>query len=114
MLLLKRAVDAWNTVDRKARPAQERIVARDGYLCQVPGCTSRRNLEVHHIRFRSRGGDDDPANLITLCHAHHRHMLHKGAIRLTGRAPHALRWEIGCVADGRVIWRLRGERFEEA
>jgi hypothetical protein len=111
MLLVKRAVDTWNTVDRKARPSQERIVARDGYLCQVPGCTSRRNLEVHHIRFRSRGGNDDPSNLITLCHAHHRHMLHKGYIRLSGRAPHDLRWEIGCAEDGRVVWRLKGERF---
>jgi 5-methylcytosine-specific restriction endonuclease McrA len=25
------------------------------------------NLEVHHIRFRSRSGEDSELNLITLC-----------------------------------------------
>jgi hypothetical protein len=29
---------------------------RDGYRCTVPGCTARRNLQSHHIRFRSAGG----------------------------------------------------------
>lgn len=31
----------------------------------------RSNLEVHHIQFRSQGGSDHPANLITLCHDCH-------------------------------------------
>ncbi len=38
---------------------------RDGWRCQH--CGSRTNLQVHHIQFRSRSGDDWEENLITLC-----------------------------------------------
>lgn len=40
-----------------------------GWFYQDPcGCQA---LHVHHIRKRSQLGDDDPANLITLCAFHH-------------------------------------------
>lgn len=48
------------------------VMARDGHRCQAPGCRNTRFLEVHHIRPRARGGDNDPGNLITLCSACHR------------------------------------------
>jgi hypothetical protein len=43
------------------------ILKRDRFRCQVPGCRCRRNLEVHHIIWRSKGGCDEHWNLITLC-----------------------------------------------
>jgi hypothetical protein len=57
---------------RTLTPALRRkILARDGYRCKGPGCTSTRFLEVHHRTPRARGGANDPANLITLCSACH-------------------------------------------
>lgn len=60
------------------------VLARDNYTCQCDanGCTNR--LEVHHIKFRSKGGSDNPDNLITLCDKHHK-MLHDGKINLDVR-----------------------------
>jgi hypothetical protein len=84
-------IDTWRPQLEQRNTVQKRVLARDRDLCQVPGC-SRAALHVHHIRFRSRGGDDAPANLTSLCAAHHLHGVHRGWIRVTGRAPHALRW----------------------
>lgn len=39
----------------------------------APGCGRTRFLEVHHLRPRSRGGSNDPDNLVTLCSTCHRH-----------------------------------------
>jgi 5-methylcytosine-specific restriction endonuclease McrA len=36
-----------------------------------------QNLQVHHIEFRSHGGSDSEANLITLCAPCHA-AVHKG------------------------------------
>jgi len=44
-----------------------RVLTRDGWRCQC--CGSTQNLEVHHLRFRSKLGDDVLENLITLCAA---------------------------------------------
>ena len=41
------------------------IYKRDGYRCAL--CDSPQGLQIHHIVFRSHGGSNDPANLITLC-----------------------------------------------
>jgi 5-methylcytosine-specific restriction endonuclease McrA len=44
---------------------RSQVLRRDHWKCQV--CGKMTNLEVHHMRFRSRGGDDSESNLITLC-----------------------------------------------
>jgi hypothetical protein len=44
---------------------------------------------------RSRGGSDDPGNLVALCGFHHLVGVHGGYVRVSGTAPHALTWEIG-------------------
>jgi 5-methylcytosine-specific restriction endonuclease McrA len=44
---------------------RRKILNRDGWRCQCCGCLI--NLQVHHLRFRSREGDDSEGNLITLC-----------------------------------------------
>ena len=41
------------------------VLERDGWRCQV--CGSMQNLQVHHLKLRSRSGGDEEQNLITLC-----------------------------------------------
>lgn len=61
---------------RKLPPdLREEILKRDGYTCQE--CGSRENLQIHHIKYRSKGGSDDPENLVTLCELCH-YRKHKG------------------------------------
>jgi hypothetical protein len=58
------------------------VLARDGYTCQhCQGKSKDRRLEVHHILFRSQGGSDEEANLITLCKTCHEG-LHTGTVTL--------------------------------
>ena len=67
------------------------ILKRDHFQCQVPGCKCRRNLQVHHIIWRSKGGGDEHFNLITLCKVCHKHILHDlMALKIEGTAPHNL------------------------
>jgi hypothetical protein len=46
------------------------------------------------VLFRSAGGSDDLANLTTLCAAHHQRCVHAGLIRIRGRAPEGLVFEM--------------------
>ena len=48
---------------------RRQVLQRDGWRCQA--CGSMFQLEVHHQHFRSLGGNDSEANLITLCAACH-------------------------------------------
>jgi 5-methylcytosine-specific restriction endonuclease McrA len=52
------------------RELRMQVLQRDGWRCQR--CGSSNNLEVHHMRPRSRQGDDTETNLITLCANCHR------------------------------------------
>ncbi len=82
--------------DFRRRTAEFRTLARDGFQCQNPYCTSRRNLTVHHIIFRSANGSDDGWNKITLCAACHLQGVHSvGSIRVSGKAPGNLVWKLG-------------------
>ena len=81
----------------------ERVFARDGWRCTVPGCSSMRNLQDHHIVYRSRGGGDELSNRLTLCAFHHLRGEHGGAIRVRGLAPHHLRFELGLRAGRRPL-----------
>lgn len=59
---------------------RNKVLNRDNYTCQC--CKGKRKnsrLDVHHIVFRSNGGDDTEENLITLCHLCHED-LHNGKI----------------------------------
>ena len=55
---------------------RQQVLQRDGWRCQC--CGTRSKLEVHHQEFRSHGGNDLEANLITLCFACHS-LVHRGA-----------------------------------
>jgi len=65
---------------------REKILIRDGYVCQNCGGKFRADqLEVHHIISQAKGGKHYPGNLVTLCfHCHvvdiwfgHRHKKRK-------------------------------------
>ncbi len=45
------------------------VLERDGWRCQE--CGSMKNLQVHHMKPRSRLGGDVMRNLITLCDSCH-------------------------------------------
>jgi hypothetical protein len=79
------------------------IAVRDRFQCLAPGCTNRCG-SGHHMRYRSRGGPDDEWNLAFLCHTHHLELLHDdGFIRVTGRAPDDLLFELGIRPDGTAM-----------
>ena len=44
---------------------RQQVFERDGWRCQSCGRTTQ--LQVHHLQFRSRSGEDAESNLITLC-----------------------------------------------
>jgi len=56
------------------RAFREIVLKRDGRKCQMPGCGSRRRLQVHHImRYAdSLYGRLNPDNAITLCFVCHK------------------------------------------
>jgi hypothetical protein len=59
---------------------------------------------VHHIITRAQGGTHDPWNLVSLCTAHHLHGVHDGWIRLSGKAPDQLCWELSSTTDAGPGW----------
>jgi hypothetical protein len=106
--LLDCALLAWTLRDPRARRHRdERVLERDGYRCAVPGCSSRRHLHRHHIRFRSAGGLDLAVNLITLCEFHHQRCVHAGLLRVRGSAPDGLVFELGVRPGAPPLERYR-------
>jgi hypothetical protein len=91
--MLDHALATWLRTDPGKRP--DPVIVRDGWRCAVPGCMSRRNLQDHHIEFRSHGGSEDPGNRITLCAFHHHRGVHAGLVRIRGIAPDGLVFELG-------------------
>ena len=101
----------WSAIERKPPGVRGQVLRRDDYRCTVPVCSERRSLEVHHIRFRSAGGEDSPHNLVTLCAFHHR-ALHDGRLRIHGRVIESaedLRYELAIDGSGRAQVCFRGE-----
>ena len=91
--MLDHVLACWGADGKVA--ARHRVFERDGWRCAVPGCTSMQNLHDHHIRVRSAGGSNDPANRVTLCAFHHLRGVHAARLRCGGRAPDRLTWQIG-------------------
>lgn len=51
------------------RNLREKILARDNWACVK--CGSKEFLHIHHLIPRSKGGSDEPSNLVTLCEKCH-------------------------------------------
>lgn len=110
LALLEEFVDIWDRQQRSTRPARDAIYIRDGWRCAAPGCTSRRNLEDHHVIYRSRGGNDSYANRICLCRFHHQMGEHGSLAACSGTAPLAIMWHLGRAGIG---GRFRNEKRTE-
>jgi 5-methylcytosine-specific restriction endonuclease McrA len=111
--LLDSFVATWDDENAHRIRREHRIIERDGWRCTIPVCSSRQNLHVHHVKFRSRGGSDEEWNLTTLCIPHHQHAVHgleAGRVRVIGRAPWRLRWELGRWEGGPPALVFEGER----
>jgi hypothetical protein len=102
--LLLEFVDTW---DRSPKRASDRVFIRDGWRCTAPGCSSRRNLEDHHIRYRSQLGGKGLHNRTCLCRFHHRMGEHGGLMKCTGSAPLGMTWLMGRGGSG---GRFRNDR----
>ncbi len=105
--LLRHVVTHWESTPRHPDP----VFARDGWRCTVPACSSRRNLHDHHLRFRSRGGDNARDNRTSVCAAHHLHGIHDGTIRAIGTAPYAIEWQLGVRAGATPLLSFVGDRY---
>ena len=92
--LLDHALRTWLGMDDTTSD-HYRIYKRDGWHCAMPGCTARRGLHAHHVRFRSHDGGDEAWNLLTLCVVHHQYLVHAGLVRVFGRAPDRIVFEMG-------------------
>jgi hypothetical protein len=91
MRLLAHFREFWLAAPKHSDP----IFERDGWRCAVPACSSRRNLHDHHIRFRSQGGGNERDNRVAVCASHHLHGIHRGVVRVWGKASSGLEWELG-------------------
>jgi hypothetical protein len=87
-------VATWGPVLRQRSTPERRVLERDRGFCQVPGC-SRPAVHAHHVQYRSLGGGDEAENLVSLCAPHHLRGVHTGRVRVSGRAPDGLVWEMG-------------------
>ena len=95
LALLEDFAATWD--DPRATPARSanKIHERCGWRCAAPGCTSRRNLQVHHRRYRSQGGGGDDENLDSICAFHHLRGEHGGLARCWGHTPLEVVWRLG-------------------
>jgi hypothetical protein len=110
LALLDDFVTTWDppaSLPSARRSSLDEIYARDGWRCAAPGCTSRRNLEDHHLVYRSRGGGNDHANRICLCRFHHQWGEHGDLASCRGKAPLGVLWVLGRRGVG---GRYRNER----
>jgi len=83
----------WLFGDPTARVAYQHIYERERCRCASPVCSSR-DLTPHHLRFRSRGGGDEDANVLGLCVTCHLELVHQG--RLAAAPPaDRVRWTLG-------------------
>ena len=62
-----------NYDDPVYKEVRRRVLKRDKRCCQMPGCVTKKRLQVHHIRPWSAASSlrFDTYNLITLCRSCH-------------------------------------------
>jgi 5-methylcytosine-specific restriction endonuclease McrA len=95
LALVEDFIATWDDPRLSPKRAGDRIYIRDGWRCTAPHCTSRRNLEEHHVLYRSRGGTEALSNRICLCRFHHQQGEHGGLARCRGEAPLGITWRLG-------------------
>ncbi|HEV8701036.1 MAG TPA: HNH endonuclease [Candidatus Polarisedimenticolia bacterium] len=96
----------WEVTDGADWQRNYLIYERDGWRCRVPGCSSRRNLNAHHIFYRSQGGDDEGENLVTICATHHHQGFHASRLRCHALPGGLFAWALGRRLEGRPLERF--------
>ncbi len=107
LALLEDFVETWDPPEHADDLSADPIFVRDGWRCAAPACSSRRNLEDHHVQYRSHLGSNGQHNRVCLCRFHHHRGEHGGLASCRGTAPLALTWRLGMREVGR--W-YRNER----
>jgi hypothetical protein len=92
-VIARHFIETWKGAIPRETPSQK-LRARDGNWCTVPGC-SHRSTDEHHVLYRSQGGGDEPENKTGVCGYHHHRCLHAGFVKVWGRAPDGLTWLVG-------------------
>jgi len=107
--MLRMVMHEWNSQPGHRDP----VFARDGWRCLVPACSSRCNLQDHHVVFRSRGGDNSLDNRASVCAAHHLHGIHDGWLVASREDEDAgnLRWQLGVRTHGSPLMVLVGDVY---
>ncbi len=111
LALIEEFVETWDPPAAAYRRRGDRIYSRDGWRCTTPACTSRRNLEMHHVRHRSDGGPDAEWNLATACRLHHQWGEHGGLASCRGTAPLGLTWRLGRKEVG--VWYRNEKKLDQ-
>jgi hypothetical protein len=116
LAMLEDFVDTWDDPRAGPKRRSDAIYIRDGWRCSAPACSSRRNLEGHHLEYRSHGGCDDSDNQICLCRFHHQKGEHGTVASCSGTAPLGILWRLGFARITRYRNELRigGERVRES
>jgi hypothetical protein len=73
---------------------RKKVLLRDGYTCQAPGCGSRIFLTIHHLIPFAVAGIHCIGSLIVLCSGCHA-LVHEGKLSVEGDAPKRLIWRDG-------------------
>ena len=108
LALLEDFIATWDDPEGCPKRAADAVYIRDGWRCMAPGCTSRRNLEDHHLVWRSRGGNKaDMSNRLCLCRFHHCQGEHGLFARCSGPAPLGVSWVLGWRGSGGVFQNER-------
>jgi hypothetical protein len=96
LAMLEDFAETWDNPEGMPKRKADRIYVRDGWRCTAPGCTSRRNLESHHVVYRSRGGNKTAEwNQATVCRFHHQLGEHGVFAQCRGDAPLGIVWRLG-------------------
>jgi len=87
--------------ERRSIPAalRKKVLLRDGFTCQAPGCGSKIFLTIHHLIPFAVSGIHCIGSLMVLCTGCHA-LVHEGKLSVEGDAPNRLIWRDG---NGRVI-----------
>jgi 5-methylcytosine-specific restriction endonuclease McrA len=107
LAMLEDFTQTWDDPQGSPRRKADAVYIRDGWRCMAPGCTSRRNLEEHHVVYRSRRGGNEMSNRICLCRFHHQEGEHGAYASCRGRAPLGIVWSLGVEGIG---GRYRNDR----
>jgi hypothetical protein len=77
---------AYGRRKRFVSPQLRRAVEARDKGCRFPGC-NRKRVDIHHIKHWIELGETEPANLVSLCWAHHRLVHEEGfKVSITGDA----------------------------